>query len=123
MKAKLGIILVLLCVVSFFIYDARDIKKTNQLQKETLISGKIIDAANDQPIKGVEIAIQGTNPQSLSNADGEYAIMARGDQQLVFKRSGYKTLIVDAKDAKTIKMEATNPDDVKRLQDDFKEAK
>lgn len=123
MKAKLGIILVLLCVISFFIYDARDIKKTNQLQKETLISGKIIDAANDQPINGVEIAIQGTNPQFLSNAEGEYAIMARGDQQLVFKRSGYKTLIVDAKDAKTIKMEATNPDDVKRLQDDFKEAK
>lgn len=122
MKSKLGIILVLLCVVSFYIYDQKDIKKTKNLEKETLISGKIVDAANDQPIQGASIAIQGTNPQSLSNANGEYAIMARKDQELVFRHAQYKSLTIDAKDAKTIKMEATNPEDAKRIQDNFEKA-
>lgn len=119
MKSKLGIILVLLCVVSFYIYDSKDIKKTKQQEKEVLINGKIVNAANDKPIEGVTIAIQGTNPKSLSNANGEYAIMARGEQELVFKHPKYKSLVIGAKDAKAIKMEATNPDEVKRLHEDF----
>nr|WP_297167700.1 carboxypeptidase-like regulatory domain-containing protein [uncultured Dysgonomonas sp.] len=123
MKAKLGIILVLLCVVSFYIYDSKDIKKTKQQEKVTLISGKIVNAENGQPVKDVAIAIQGTNPQSLSNAEGEYIIQARGDQELVFKHPKYKSLVITAKDAKAIKMEATNPDDIKRLQEDFEKAK
>lgn len=123
MKAKLGIILVLLCVVSFYIYDSKDIKKTKQQEKVTLISGKIVNAENGQPVKDVAIAIQGTNPQSLSNAEGEYIIQARGDQELVFKHPKYKSLVITAKNAKAIKMEATNPDDIKRLQEDFEKAK
>lgn len=119
MKSKLGIILVLLCVVSFYIYDSKDIKKTKQQEKEVLINGKIVNAANDKPIEGVTIAIQGTNPKSLSNANGEYAIMARGEQELVFKHPKYKSLVIGAKDAKAIKMEATNPDEVKRLHENF----
>lgn len=123
MKAKLGIILALLCIVSFFIYDSKDIKKTKQQEKEILINGKIVNAADDKPIEGVTIAIQGTNPKSLSNANGEYAIMARGDQELVFKHPKYKSLVISGKDAKTIKMEATNPEETKRLQENFEEAK
>lgn len=122
MKAKLGIILVVLCVVSFYIYDSKDIKKTKQQAKETLINGKIVNAADDKPISGASIAIQGTNPKSLSNANGEYAILARGDQELVFKHPDYKSLVIVAKDAKVIKMEATNPDEIKHLQDSFEKA-
>lgn len=119
MKAKLGIILVLLCVVSFFIYDARDIKKTNKMQKETLISGRIVNAKNDIPIEGATIAIQGGNPKSLSNANGEYAIVARGDQELVFKHPKYRSLVVEGGDTKLIKMEAIDSTFVKGVEDGF----
>lgn len=117
MKAKLGIILALLCVVSFFIYDWQDVKKTKKQDKEVLINGKIVDAVDNTPISGVTIAIQGTNPKSLSNAEGEYAIMARGSDELVFKHAKYRPIVILAKDAKAIKMEVSNSDSTKILED------
>lgn len=123
MKAKLGIILGLLCIASFLIYNKKDIKKTKQLEKEILVSGKIIDATDEQPIQGATIAIQGTNPQSLSDAGGQYAIMARGDQELVFKHPKYRTIVIEAKDAKAIKMKPVDSDFTKRTEENIKNAK
>lgn len=111
----------LLCVVSFYFYDRDNIKKSKKIEKETLINGKIVDITNDIPIDGVSISIAGT-PKSLSNANGEYAVVARGDQELLFKHAKYKSIIIMAKDAKAIKMEAKSAEDTKKALEKFEEA-
>ncbi|MDU1905933.1 MAG: carboxypeptidase-like regulatory domain-containing protein [Dysgonomonas sp.] len=104
MKAKLGIILLLFCVASFFIYRVNDPRKA-AINTERLIRGKVINAANSTPIEGATVAIQGSNPKAVSDANGEYAIMAFTNQELVFRHDNYKTAVIKAEDAKEVKME------------------
>lgn len=104
MKAKLGIILLILCVGSFFLYRANDPKKAN-VSTEKLIRGKVVNATSSAPIVGVSVAIQGNNPKAITDNNGEYAIMAFTNQELVFRHDNYKTTVIVAEDAKTVKME------------------
>lgn len=109
MKSKLGIAMVVLCVLSFLTYQSQgDSKKKNQTER--VIFGKIINSMNNEPIVGASVAHQGKNPSSLSNADGEFAIQAKDDDELVFRHSEYKTKIVQAKDSKIVSLEASNPE-------------
>lgn len=120
MKAKLGIILLLFCVASFFIYRANDPRKAVS-NTERLIRGKIVNATNNAPIEGVSVAIQGYNPKSVSDANGQYAIMAFTNQELVFRHSDYKTEVIVAKDAETVKMEIVDPNRANDLKEQFAE--
>lgn len=104
MKSKLGIAMLILCALSFFTYQSTDKKKTES-QKEKLQQGIIIDAINNEPINGVSIALQGNNPKARSDADGKFMILATDNQELVFRHNNYKTQVITAQDAKSIKME------------------
>lgn len=119
MKAKVGIMMVVLCVISFFLYNKGGSKSAVKENVEQLIQGQIIDASSEKPLEGVSIAKQGTNPSSLSNAEGRFAILAYNNKELVFRRDGYKTLVVDAKDAKLVKLEAVDSAFVNKLKKDF----
>lgn len=108
MKSKLGIFMLLLCGLSFLLYERKDTKK-NDLQKEKIILGTIVDEINNEPINEVSIAKQGENPSSVSNAEGEFAILASEENELVFRHDNYKTKVVVGKDARQVKMELRNP--------------
>lgn len=115
MKIKVGIIMLVCCVISFIIYESKD-TKTRDKKVEKLINGKITDAATGVPVEGATIAIQGTNPKSVSNAQGEYAILAMIDDELVFRQSKYKTKMVVAGDAHEVKMTAVDTAFIKKAE-------
>lgn len=121
MKSKLGIILLLFCVASFFIYKNKDVKPT-KTDKEKLVNGKIVDITTDKPLEGVSVAIQGNNPKSISNAQGEYAIVASSKQELVFRLNGYQTTTVEVPDAKLVKMEVVDASRIDQLKKELSES-
>lgn len=103
MKAKLGIFLLVLCVISFFLYNKRGANK--DIEREELMRGIVISAVDNKPIQNVEIAVSGSNPSSMTNSDGEFFILVRPSHELVFKHPQYRSLVLVASDAKNVKME------------------
>lgn len=65
-------------------------------QKETLISGKIIDSKSQSPLISVVITIQNTNQMQLSAADGKFQFKTnlQGDQLVLFHNQGYKDKLI-----------------------------
>ena len=65
-------------------------------QKETLISGKIIDSKSQIPLISVVITIQNTNQMQLSAADGKFQFKTnlQGDQLVLFHNQGYKDKLI-----------------------------
>lgn len=62
-----------------------------------LISGKILDAAN-QPLQGVSVKVKNTNNGTLSGADGSFQISVIEGAQLVISYIGYVEQTVSTKD-------------------------
>ncbi len=58
------------------------------------ITGKIIDADNF-PLAGVHVVVEGTKVNAFADTDGAYTISAPSNGKLVFSFIGYKTLIID----------------------------
>lgn len=104
MKGKLGIFLGVLCVVSFILYQIGESNRKD-LGKEILLNGKVVDIRNQEPIKGVTIAISGSNPKTLTDDNGDFTILVKSNDELIFKHSDYKSVIIFAKDARNIQME------------------
>lgn len=104
MKGKLGVFLAVLCVMSFILYRIGESNRKD-LGKEILLNGKVISIKDENPIKGVTIAISGSNPKTLTDDNGDYVILVKGSDELIFKHPDYKSIIIFAKDAKNIKME------------------
>jgi len=105
MKGKMGLAVVIMCVLSYFMYNYGGKKKTTDDNKERIIQGRVIDSVNENPIESVKISFQGENYKSLSNGTGDFAIFAAGNKELVFRHDKYKTTVVVAKDAKVVKMD------------------
>lgn len=70
------------------------------------VSGTVTDAADDQPIPGVNIAVQGTTTGTTTDIDGEYSLTVPGpDATLVFSFVGYQTERVTVGDQTTINVQ------------------
>lgn len=108
MKGKIGLLMVVLCVISFFIYNMDGSKKV-KTDVEKIIEGKVVSLEDETPIEGVTISFQGENYKSRTNGLGEFAIFTKGDQELVFRHNNYRTEVVLAKDSKLVKMKASDP--------------
>ncbi len=65
-------------------------------QKETLISGKIIDSKSQIPLISVVVAIQNTNAMQLTSADGKFKFKTnlQGNQLLLLHNQGYKDKLI-----------------------------
>lgn len=118
MKAKLGIFLLVLCVVSFFFYSKRGAKKDENTEK--LINGIVIGAADSKPIANVQVAIAGNNPSTMTNSEGQYLILAKSTQELIFKHPGYRSVTLVAQDAKTVKMEVIDSTFINKANENLK---
>lgn len=79
-------ILALLIVVSAF---------TSGFAQGRVITGTVTDAADKQPIPGVNIIVDGTTKGSATGIDGTYQIeLTNDDKSLSFTFVGYKTVSI-----------------------------
>lgn len=117
MKAKLGIFLLVLCVVSFFFYDKKGEKKG---ETEKLMKGVVLSAVDNKPLSNVHIGIAGSNPSTITNSAGEYMILAKPANELVFKCEGYRSVTLVASDAQTVKMEIVDAAFVDKANENLK---
>lgn len=106
MKSKLGIVLFVVCIISFFLYEKKG--SNNTTDKEVLFRGVVLSTPDNLPINNVEVGIAGFNASTLTNVDGEYLIMVKPSQELVFKHKDYKSQVVKFDDAKEVKLEPAN---------------
>ena len=65
-------------------------------QKETLITGKIIDFKSQNPLSSVVISIQNTNEMQLTSKDGKFQFKTglQGNQLLLFHSQDYKDKLI-----------------------------
>lgn len=59
------------------------------------VSGTVVDAATDESLPGVNIAVEGTNRGTTTNVDGNYSITVPSDGALSFSFIGYATQTVE----------------------------
>ena len=81
-----------LCPKLFFLFYASLLFA----QKETLISGKIIDEKSQIPLISVVVTIQNTNAMQLTSADGKFQFKTnlQGNQLLLLHNQGYKDKLI-----------------------------
>jgi hypothetical protein len=65
-------------------------------QKETLITGKIIDSKSQKPLVSVVVSIQNTNEMQLTSVDGKFQFKTelQGNQLLLFHSQDYKDKLI-----------------------------
>ncbi len=74
--------------------DVSNIKLQNTLNVEQeIIKGKVLDKSG-MPLPGVNVIIQGTSTGVVTNFDGEFELIAKTGDALVFSFVGMKTLTV-----------------------------
>lgn len=103
MKSKLGLVMIVFCVLSYFLYTWKSGSKNENI-KSTMFHGVVIDKINNSPIQGVYVGVSGTDPRSLSDQNGEYMISAKNSDELIFKHPNYESIVLPISDAKTVKM-------------------
>lgn len=95
--------LMLVCLVSSIAVSAQGFEA----------NGKVIDAADQQPIPGVAVVVKGTTVGTVTDFDGNFAIKAEQGAQLVFSFIGYSTVELPAASAMQVALES----DSKELED------
>lgn len=97
MKGKLYLFILVLAVVSFFLYNP----KTPEPKGGKLIeiTGKITNS-DKKPVAKAAISLIGTTQKVYSDRDGEFVIQAGNKAQLVVSHSKYRTqeVSIDGKD-------------------------
>ena len=83
--------------------------------QDRLVSGKITDAQDGQPLPGVNVLIKGTNEGTVTDFDGNYKINVQDGAVLVFSFVGFTTqeVIVGAQSVIDISLST----DIKSLQE------
>lgn len=73
-------------------------------QKETFISGKIIDSKSQKPLFSVIVSFQNTNEMQISAADGKFQFQTEltGKQYLLITNQGYKDKLIAVEIIKNI---------------------
>lgn len=112
MKTKLGIVLGLMCVVSFFLYRMGENNKVKNeaSSKEDFIKGVVIDESTKQPIIGVSIAVLGTNPRSYSDENGEFLVLGKESDNFKFEHAKFKSVVVSGKELQLVKLQPKSTD-------------
>ena len=79
-----------------------------QAQNQFTVQGKVIDAATDEPLPGVNILVKGTTTGTVTDIDGNYRLTAPDDTEtLVFSSVGYISEEVAISNQTVINLEMT----------------
>ncbi len=76
------------------------------------VSGTVTDAADGQPLPGVNVSVQGTSNGAMTNIDGTYSIEVGNGSTLVFSFIGYATQSVAINGQTTINVVLATDDQV-----------
>ena len=83
-------------------------------QTENVVTGRVTDLANGQPLVGVTVVEQGTTNGVATNVDGHFTLKVNGaDSKLIFSYIGYETQVI-AVSGKT-KIDVQLKEDIKVL--------
>jgi TonB-linked SusC/RagA family outer membrane protein len=103
---------VILSILTTFSALALDLGTTNtsaieaQQQK---VTGKVLDAATNEPLIGVNVAVEGTTVGAITDVGGSYSIVLPGSTgTLVFTYIGYTTVKVPLQGQTTIDVKMTS---------------
>ncbi len=96
--------------------DSRVYEPTLKVEKGqhiNIITGKVTDAATQQPMAGVNVVIKGTTSGTTTNSEGLFAINSEDDDILVFSFIGYASFEIQASGRSTI--DVALQEDIKSL--------
>ena len=80
----------------------------NEAQQQQ-ITGKVLDSSTNEPLVGVNVAIEGTTVGAITDLQGKYSIVApQSAGTLVFSFIGYSTVRVQFQGPKTIDIKMTS---------------
>ena len=78
---------------------------SSTMAQEKVISGKITDAENGEPIIGVNILIKGTAIGTISDIDGNYRLNVTEGTTLIFSSVGYESKEIPIENQSVINLE------------------
>lgn len=62
-----------------------------EAKAQVVVSGKVIDASENEPLPGVTVLVEGTSNGTITDSDGNYKIEVSGNQKLFFSFVGYES--------------------------------
>lgn len=122
MKGKMFIILTVLLIVSYFLYEHGNSNKNKKLEDgpEKYITGVITDTQG-KPIPKVMVYLLGADIKSGTNNEGEYKIKAVIGDELIITHPLYKKRAIEIKNkVENITLYKTDEDSLKdKIKEDF----
>ena len=87
-------------------------------QKQTAVTGRVIDANNNETLPFVQVLFEGTSVGTTTDLDGDFAIAdTRGNLVVTFRMVGYKTKRMSLKPGKTNNLHVVLEPEVYALED------
>jgi TonB-linked SusC/RagA family outer membrane protein len=106
---KLTVILSILTTFSALALDLGVTNTSNIEVQQQKVTGKVIDATTNEPLVGVNVAVEGTTVGALTDVGGNYSIVLPGSTgNLVFTYIGYTTVKVQLLGQKIIDVKMTS---------------
>ncbi|UII32706.1 SusC/RagA family TonB-linked outer membrane protein [Fulvivirga ulvae] len=62
-----------------------------QAKAQVVVSGKVIDASENEPLPGVTVLVEGTSNGTITDSDGNYKIEVKENQSIFFSFVGYES--------------------------------
>ena len=116
MRVLAGIIVLIFLYQTGFAKEPsiRALSSNETEQTENVVTGRVTDLANGQPLVGVTVVEQGTTNGVATNVDGHFTLKVNGaDSKLIFSYIGYETQVI-AVSGKT-KIDVQLKEDIKVL--------
>ena len=70
------------------------------------VSGKVLSSDNKQPLPGATVVVKGSNKSTVTNANGEFSIVADEKDLLVISNVGYGIREVKATESGAVALDA-----------------
>ena len=128
MKGKMFLAMLGLLVISFFIYQFRESKRSENRRKreesKEMVSGIITDQYTNEPVSKATIYLLGSEKKANSNSRGAYEIEARMGDELIISHARYKKKSVEITSTdENIKLIPIEVDDnlKEKIEEDFPE--
>lgn len=124
MKGKLFLIMGVLLIASYFLYEYKGAPGARKEKEPAKIVTGVITSTNGSPVSKATIYLLGTEIKAYSDRDGEYSIEAREGDEFIVSHPMYNKKSVDVKSPKENITLVPKGDDLKdKIQEDFPDMK
>lgn len=120
MKGKLFLIMGILLIASYFLYEYKGRPNTGKEKEPPKIVTGTINNTNGNPVSKATIYLLGTEIKAYSDKNGEYSIEAREGDELIVSHPMYNKKSIEVKGPKENITLATKGSDLKeKIQEEF----